>query len=102
MRSFHQSPDSASVSVCTSAGVGQDVSLLCEQCGPILLCVWGSDVSVKEAFYNASDQESPPSVLLNVKWVTMTRSGRRTLCAIRLGGCINRKEMTMPFAAPLV
>jgi len=63
IRSLHQPPDSASVSVCRSAGVGQDVSHLSEQCGPILLCVWGSDVSVKEAFYNASDQESLPSVL---------------------------------------
>jgi len=61
--SLHLPPDSASVSVRRSAGVGQDVSLLCEQCGPILLCVWGSDVSVTEVFYNASDQESLPSVL---------------------------------------
>jgi len=63
IRSLHQPPDSASVSVFRSAGVGQDVSLLCEQCGPILLRGWGSDLSVIEAFYNASDQESPPSVL---------------------------------------
>jgi len=63
IRSLHQPPDSASVSVRRSAGVGQDVSLLCEQCGPILLCVWGSDISVTEVFYNASDQESLPSVL---------------------------------------
>jgi len=60
---MHQPPDSASVSVCISAAVGQDVSLLCEQCGPILLCVWGSDVSVTEVFYKASDEESLPSVL---------------------------------------
>jgi len=65
IRSLHQPPDSASFSVCTSAGVGQDVSLLCEPCRPILLCVWGSDVSDTEAFYNASDQES----LLSVFWV---------------------------------
>jgi len=63
IRSLHQLPESATVSVCRSAGVGQDVSLLCEQCGPILLCVWGSDVTVTEAFYIASDQESLPSVL---------------------------------------
>jgi len=61
--SLLQLPDSASVSVCTSTSVGQDVLLLCEQCGPILLCVWGSDVSVTEAFYNSSDQENVPSVL---------------------------------------
>jgi len=36
---------------------------LVEQCGPILLYVWGSDVSITEVFYNASDQESLPSVL---------------------------------------
>jgi len=65
IRLLHQPPDSASVSVCTSAGVRQDVSILCEQCGAILLCVWGSDVSVTEAFYNASVQESLPSV----RWV---------------------------------
>jgi len=63
IRSLHQPPDSASVSVCRSAGIGQDVSLLCEQCAPILLRVWGSDLSVIEAFYNASDEESLPSVL---------------------------------------
>jgi len=63
IRSLHQPPDSASVSVRRSAGVGLDVSLLCEQCGPILLCVWGNDVIVTEVFYNASDQESLPSVL---------------------------------------
>jgi len=63
IRSLHQPPDSASVSVCRSAAVGQDVSLLCEQCGPVLLCVWGSDISVTEAFYIAPDQESLPSVL---------------------------------------
>jgi len=57
IRSLHQPPDSASVSVRRSAGVGQDVSLLCEQCGPILLCVWGSDVSITEVFCSASDQE---------------------------------------------
>jgi len=61
IRSLHQPPDSAPVSVCKSAGdVGQDVSLLCEQGGPLLLCV---GVSVTEAFYNVSDQESLPSVL---------------------------------------
>ena len=63
VRSLHQLPDSASVSVCTCIDVGQDVSLLCEQCRPILLCVGGSDVSVAEAFYNTSDQESLPSVV---------------------------------------
>ena len=63
IRSLHQPPDSAPVSVCTNAGVGQDVSLLCEQCGPILLCVRGSEVSDTKAFYNASDQESLPSVI---------------------------------------
>jgi hypothetical protein len=63
IRSLHQPPDSASVSVRRSVGVGQDVSLLCEQCGPILLCVWGSDVGVSVVIYNASDQESVPSVL---------------------------------------
>jgi len=63
IRSSHKPPDSASVSIRRSAGVGQNVSLLCEQCGPILLCVCESDVSVTEAFYNASDQESLPSVL---------------------------------------
>ena len=84
IRSLHQPPDSASVSVCRSAVVGQDVSLLCEQCGPILLRVWGSDLSVIEAFNNASDQESLTSVLWVVNLVTKTRSGRRTLCANRV------------------
>jgi hypothetical protein len=62
--SLYQPPDSVSVSVCTSAGVEQDVSFLCEEFGPVLLCVyvWGSDVSVIEAFYYASDQESLQSV----------------------------------------
>jgi len=41
IRSLHQPPDSASVSVCRSAAVGQDVSLLCEQCVPIVLCACG-------------------------------------------------------------
>ena len=41
IRSLHQPPDSVSVSVRRSAGVGQDVSLLCEQYSPILLCVCG-------------------------------------------------------------
>jgi hypothetical protein len=65
LRSLHQPPDSASVSVCTSACVEQDVWFLCEEFGPVLLCVYvlGSDVSVIEAFYNASDQESLQSVL---------------------------------------
>jgi hypothetical protein len=62
IRSLHQPPDSASVSVRRSAGVGQDVLLLCEQCGPIVLCVLESDVSIREVFYNASDQESLPFV----------------------------------------
>jgi len=51
IRSLHQPPDSASISVRRSASVGQDVSLLYEQCEPILLCVWGSDVSVTEVLY---------------------------------------------------
>jgi len=34
--------------------------------------------------------------------VTKTRTGRRTLCAIRLGGWINHKGMAMSFAFPLV
>jgi len=65
IRSLHHPPDSASVSVCTSAGVGENVSLLCEQRGPgpLLLRVWESDFSVTETFYSASDQESLPSVL---------------------------------------
>ena len=48
IKSLHQPPDSASLSVSTSADVGHDVTLLCEQCGLILLCVWGSDVRVTE------------------------------------------------------
>ena len=85
IRSLHQPPDSATVSARRNAGVGQDVSLLCEQCRPILLCVWGRDVSVTDVFYNAPDQESLPSVrTLGVNWVTKTRSGRRTLCANRV------------------
>jgi hypothetical protein len=54
IRLLHQPPDSASVSVCRSADVGEEVSLLCEQCGPLLLC---------------SNQESLPSVL----WVKTER-----------------------------
>ena len=60
IRSLHQPPDSAPNLVCKGADVAEDVSLLCEQCGPNLLCV---RVSVTEAFYNVSDQESLPSVL---------------------------------------
>ena len=63
IRSLHQPPDSASVSVCTNTSVGQDVLMLCEECRPKQLCVWGSDVNITEAFYNASDQESLSSVL---------------------------------------
>ena len=33
-----------------STGVGEDVSLLCEQCGPILLCVWESDVESQRRY----------------------------------------------------
>jgi len=105
IRSLHQSPDSASVSVCRSAGVGKDVSLLCQECGPIPLLVWRSDISVIEAFYNASDQESLPSAL----WVKLGDQEKKWAphivcksCTTRLGGWINYKGMAMPFAVPVV
>ena len=104
-RSLHQPPDSVSVSVSRSAGVGQDVSLLREHCGPILLCMWGSDVSVTEAFYNASDQESLPSVLGCKLGDQEKKRAQHTICkscAIRLGGWINRRGLAMPFAVPVV
>jgi len=78
IRSLHQPPDSASVSVCTSTGVGQYVWLLCEQCRRILLCEWESDAGVTEAFYNVSDQESLPSVL----WVLTGRPGQEVGTAL--------------------
>jgi len=69
------------------------------------MCVWGSDVSVKDAFYKAFDQESLPSVL----WVKLGDQEKKWAphivcksCVIRLGGWINRKGMAMPFAVPMV
>ena len=53
------------------------------------------------AFYNASDQESLPSVLgdQDVKWTPhiVCKS-----CGIHLRGWLNRKGMAMPFAVPMV
>jgi len=101
IRSMHQPPDSASVSVCRSAVVGQDVSLVCEQCGPILLCVWGSDLSIimpliKKAYHlyfgckvGYQDKKWAPHIVCKS-------------CAIRLGGWINYNGMAMPFAIPVV
>ena len=102
IRSLQQPPDSASLSVCTSAGVGQDVSLLCEQYGPILLCVWGSDIRwsitllIKKAYHlyfgcKLGDQDMKLAPRIVCK-----------LCAIHLEGWINCKGTAMPFAVPAV
>jgi len=100
IRLLHQPPDSDSVSVCTSTGVRRDVSLLCEECGAILLCVWGSVLAsqrrsimhlIKKAYHlyfecKLGDKDK--------KWAPhiVCRS-----CAIRLGDWINRKGMAMLF-----
>jgi len=106
IRSLHQLPDSASVSVCISAAVGQDVSLLCEQCGPILLCVCGEvtlasqrrsiTLLIKKAYHlyfgcKLGDQDK--------KWAPhiVCKS-----CAICLGGWINSNGMAMLFNVPMV
>jgi len=104
--SLHQPPNSASVSVCRSADVRQDISLLCEQCRPILLCVCGEVMLasqrcsimhlIKKAYHlyfgcKLGDQDK--------KWVLhiVCKS-----CAIHLGGWINCKEMAIPFAVQMV
>ena len=106
IRSLHQPTDSASVKVCTIAGVGQCASVLCEQCGPMLLCVWGEVTSasqrrsmtplIKKAYHlyfgcKLGDQEK--------KWTPhiVCKS-----CAIRFGGWINHNGMSMKFAVPVV
>jgi len=104
IRSLHQLPDSASVTVCRIAGLGQDVSLLCEQCGSVLLCVCGSDVSITEAFYNASDEAY--HLFFGCKLGDQDKKWAPHIvcksCARSIGGRINRKGMAMPFAVPMV
>jgi hypothetical protein len=47
IRILHQLSDCASVSVCIRAAVGQNFSPLSEQCGPILLRVYGEVMLAK-------------------------------------------------------
>jgi hypothetical protein len=106
IRSLDQAPESASVSVCRSAGVRQNILPLCEQCRPILLCVCGEVTLasqrcsitplIKKAYRlyfgcKLGDQDK--------KWVLhiVCKS-----CAIRLVGWIIHKGMAMPFAIQMV
>jgi len=82
IRSLHQLPDSASVSVCRSTGVGQDGSLLCEQCGPILVRVWV--LTLESQRRSVTPLIKPTICSLGVNWVTKTRNGHHTLCANRV------------------
>jgi len=102
IRSLHQPPDSASVSVCRIAGVGQDVSLFCELffyvCCEVTLASRRRSITplIKKAYHlyfgcKLGDQD--------MKWT------QHIVCkswAIRLGSWINRKGMAMPFAVPVV
>ena len=106
IRSLHQPPDSASVSVCRSAVLGQDVSLLCEQCGPILLRVWGSDFSIIEAFYRMPLIKKAYHLYFGCKLGDQDKKLAPHIvcksCATHLGSWINYKGMAMPFALPVV
>jgi len=102
IRSLYQPPDSASVSVCRIAGVGQDTSLFselfCYECCEVTLASRKHSITplIKKAYHlyfgcKLGDQD--------MKWT------QHIVCiswAIRFGSWINRKGMAMPFAVPMV
>jgi len=106
IRSLHQPPDSASVSVRRSAGVGQDVSLLCLQCGPILLCVCGEVTLVSQRCSITPLIKKAYHLYFGCKLGDQGKKWAPHIvcksCATRLGGWINPEGMAMSFAVPVV